>query len=55
MTEKEIKSHLKQYKRDASMYSTDIVCASGTDFMTNIARAQNQTIWELITTMMVLI
>ena len=48
MTKKEYIKQLRQFKSDASAFSTNITCAGGSDLMSKIARAQNLALWELI-------
>ena len=48
MTKKEFIEKLRQFKSDASAFSTNITCAGGSDLMSKIARAENLALWELI-------
>lgn len=51
MTDKYVKLDEKKIKRlirEAQMFQDDIVCAIGTDFMQNIATAENKMIFDIL-------
>lgn len=39
---------IKRLKREAQQFQDDIVCAAGTDFMLNIAEAENKMIFDIL-------
>lgn len=39
---------LKKFIKTAQMFSDDIICAIGTDFMENIAESENKELFEII-------
>ena len=39
---------IKRLKREAQQFQDDIVCAVGTDFMQNIAEAENRMIFDIL-------
>lgn len=39
---------IKRLKREAQQFQDDIVCAIGTDFMLNIAEAENKMIFDIL-------